>query len=126
MEETDLRDTPSHLWVSATPLIGPNHAWAKPGRLKPGQDLLSQAAREIADLRSLPRVLELTVTRPGEGAPWLWTQTPVRRKLPHYAVWGWLAVLLAQPSSTPFAAGALSHWGLGAFRPATGIFHDLR
>lgn len=132
--ETDVRDEPAHLWVSATPFVGPNHAWQKPGRLKRGQDLVSQAHRELARLPDFPRILEISITQAGKGAPNEWTSSahtipraspPRKRRIPNYPVWGWLAILTASPRSAPFSAGALSHWGLGAFRASSGIFHNL-
>lgn len=110
----------ARLWVSATPFIGPRHAWSKPGKPKNGEGLLDQFRREATGQNGLPPIIEVAVfpqTQEQTLAPWL-TGDPRSSQVPHHAVWGYLAILFRQPPRCRFALGALSHWGLGAFKPS--------
>ncbi|MGR3467493.1 MAG: hypothetical protein ACU0CI_06400 [Shimia sp.] len=124
LNETDLRDPPARLWVSATPIFGKKNAFnrnKRPGaplRPKASQTLERQAWHELLRLPGLPSVAEVAVIEEAHLGWKVWTGTGSARNVPANPVYGRVAVLFEHPHAEPFAIGALSHWGLGAFRPA--------
>ena len=121
LEEVVPADPPVRLWVSATPFVGPNHAWTRSRKLRPGQSLAAQARAQIEALPDAPAVDEIASVTPGVGSLRTWIKDPTAAGVPPHAVWGHLAVMLTEARSVPFAGGVLSHWGLGAFRPAKSL-----
>jgi hypothetical protein len=112
----------ARLWISATPFIGPRRVWSKPGKPKKGEGLglIDQFWREATNQQDLPPIIEVAAIprlKKQSLGPWLIGDSR-GSGAPHHAVWGNFAVLFREPPQRDFAFGALSHWGLGAFRPA--------
>jgi hypothetical protein len=117
LEPVLCRDSPSAMWFSLTPFVGPHHAWSRPGRPKRGQDALSQLTRELARLPWLPAPLDVWRMPRAESGLGPWLSSDIRgRDAPHHAEWGVFLLHFPYPVAGPVAAGALSHWGMGAFR----------
>ena len=100
----------SSRWASVTPFAPYRHQ-----RRQTTEDFLLQELQREASARGLPSV-SLSGSRPGD---WLDFRRNRPGKTADLQAFG-LEILFAEPVGGPICLGALSHFGLGRFRPVDG------
>ncbi|MDP9397818.1 MAG: type I-U CRISPR-associated protein Csb2 [Actinomycetota bacterium] len=112
---------PSRTWVSVTPFAPPRHGkrgtpWAEHVRSQLVEEAERRGLSAVVDVRLLPGPwLDFERQRPSWESPRQPRESPRQTRRA-----SGVEVTFAEPESGPLALGALSHFGLGLFRPTSG------